>query len=100
MTKVACVVGAAGGIGSAVCRRLDNEGFSLLRMDLGGPLAIDLAAPVSVEAAFSAARRQAPQLDVLVVAAGILDLGKLADLTLEQWHRVLAVNLTGPFLCC
>jgi 3-oxoacyl-[acyl-carrier protein] reductase len=100
MTKVACVVGAAGGIGGAVCRRLKSERYSVLEMDLGGPLAVDLASPASVEAAFSAARRQAPQLDVLVVAAGILDLGKLASLTLEQWSRVLAINLTGPFLCC
>jgi 3-oxoacyl-[acyl-carrier protein] reductase len=100
MTKVACVVGAAGGIGGAVCRRLKSERYSVLEMDLGGPLAVDLASPASVEAAFSAARRQAPQLDVLVVAAGILDLGKLANLTLEQWSRVLAINLTGPFLCC
>jgi 3-oxoacyl-[acyl-carrier protein] reductase len=100
MTKVACVVGAAGGIGGAVCRRLKSERYSVLEMDLGGPLAVDLSSPASVEAAFSAARRQAPQLDVLVVAAGILDLGKLASLTLEQWNRVLAINLTGPFLCC
>jgi 3-oxoacyl-[acyl-carrier protein] reductase len=100
MTKVACVVGAAGGIGGAVCRRLKSERYSVLEMDLGAPLAVDLASPASVEAAFSAARRQAPQLDVLVVAAGILDLGKLASLTLEQWNRVLAINLTGPFLCC
>jgi NAD(P)-dependent dehydrogenase (short-subunit alcohol dehydrogenase family) len=100
MTKVACVVGAAGGIGSAVCRRLKNESYSVLPMDLGGPLTIDLASPASVEAAFSAAREQTPQLDVLVVAAGILDLGKLSNLALEQWNRVLAINLTGPFLCC
>jgi len=100
MAKAACVVGSSGGIGSAVSRRLKTENYSVMEMDLGGPLAIDLASPASVEAAFSAARRQAPRLDVLVVAAGILDLGKLADLTLEQWNRVLAVNLTGPFLCC
>ena len=100
MAKAACVVGSSGGIGSAVSRRLKTENYSVVEMDLGGPLAIDLASPASVEAAFSAARRQAPRLDVLVVAAGILDLGKLSDLTLEQWNRVLAVNLTGPFLCC
>lgn len=100
MTKVACVVGASGGIGGAVSRRLKNDGYSVLQMDLGGPIRIDLADLPSAEAAFAEGRRQAPQLDVLVVAAGILDLGKLASLTLQQWNKVLAVNLTGPFLCC
>jgi NAD(P)-dependent dehydrogenase (short-subunit alcohol dehydrogenase family) len=100
MTKVACVVGAAGGIGSAVCRRLKNERFSLLQMDVAGPIRIDLADTASVEAAFAEARRQAAELDVLAVASGVLDLGKLADLTVKQWDRILAINLTGPFLCC
>lgn len=100
MTKVACVVGASGGIGRAVCRRLESQGYSVLQMDLGGPIAIDLASPASVEAAFGVAQQKAFRLDVLVVAAGILDLGKLANLALEQWNRVLAINLTGPFLCC
>jgi len=45
------------------------------------------------------ARQSVPRLDVPVVAAGI-DLGKLAELSVAQWNHVLAVNLTGPFLCC
>lgn len=101
MAKVACVVGSSGGIGSAVTRRLRQDGFSpVLEMDLQGPIPIDLASSESVEGAFAAARKKTSQLDVLVVAAGILDLGKLADLTVAQWNHVLAVNLTGPFLCC
>ena len=94
-------MGASGGIGSAVTRRLRADGYStIVEMDLGGPVPVDLASPASIDAAFAAGRRQAPQLDALVVAAGILDLGKLADLSLEQWNRVLAINLTRPFLCC
>lgn len=101
MDKTACVVGAAGGIGAATVHRLQRAGFSkILRMDLGGPIRIDLADVSSVETAFAAARREAPRLDALVVASGILDLEKLAGTTLERWNRVLAVNLTGPFLCC
>jgi 3-oxoacyl-[acyl-carrier protein] reductase len=101
MAKAACVVGSSGGIGSAVVRRLREEGFApVLEMDLAGPIALDLASPASIQAAFAAARQQVARLEVLVVAAGILDLGKLGDLTLEQWNRVLAVNLTGPFQCC
>ena len=101
MDKTACVVGASGGIGSATVQRLERAGFSrVLRMDRDGPIPIDLADISSVEAAFAAARRDAPRLDALVVAAGILDLGKLAGTTLERWNQVLAINLTGPFLCC
>jgi NAD(P)-dependent dehydrogenase (short-subunit alcohol dehydrogenase family) len=101
MAKAACVIGSSGGIGSAVTRRLRADGFApVLEMDLQGPIPIDLAAPAAVESAFTAARQQLARLDVLVVAAGILDLGKLADLGIAQWNHVLAVNLTGPFLCC
>lgn len=101
MDKTACVVGASGGIGSATVQRLERAGFSrVLRMDRDGPIRIDLADVSSVETAFAAARREAPRLDALVVAAGILDLGKLAGTTLERWNQVLAINLTGPFLCC
>jgi 3-oxoacyl-[acyl-carrier protein] reductase len=101
MDKTACVVGASGGIGSATARRLRGAGFAkVLRMDLDGPIRIDLADGSSVETAFAAARREAPRLDALVVASGVLDLAKLATATLEGWNRVLAVNLTGPFLCC
>lgn len=101
MDKTACVVGASGGIGAATVRRLERAGYSrVLRMDLDGPLRIDLADVSSVEIAFAAARREAPRLDALVVASGILDREKLAGTSLEHWNRVLAVNLTGPFLCC
>jgi 3-oxoacyl-[acyl-carrier protein] reductase len=101
MDKTACVVGASGGIGAATVARLERAGFGrVLRMDLDGPIPIDLAEVSSVETAFAAARREAPRLDALAVASGILDLEKLAGTTLERWNRVLAVNLTGPFLCC
>ena len=101
MDKTACVVGASGGIGSATVRRLERAGFArVLCMDLGGPIRIDLADVSSVETAFAAARREAPRLDALVVASGVLDLAKLSAATFESWNRVLAINLTGPFLCC
>jgi 3-oxoacyl-[acyl-carrier protein] reductase len=97
----ACVVGSQGGIGSALVRRLEADGWSpVIQMDLAGPIPVDVSEPASVEAAFEIAKRSAPRLKLLVVAAGMLDLDKLSTLTAERWNRVIAVNLTGPFLCC
>ncbi len=101
MSKTACVVGSEGGIGSAIVQRLKDEGWSpVLRMDLNGPIAIDVSNADSVNAAFAKARQLVPQLGLLVVASGVLDLGNITNTSLERWSEVLAVNLTGPFLCC
>lgn len=101
MGKSACVIGAAGGIGRQVVRQLEEEGWGpILALDRATPEAIDVADPASVRAAIGRARAQVQRVDLLVICSGILDLGKLAGLTLERWNEVLAVNLTGPFLCC
>jgi len=101
MKKSACVVGSEGGIGSAVVKQLEATGdWTVQRMDRAGPLEIDVSDTDAVEQAFRKARQMATQLDLLVVCSGILDHGKLKNLTRERWDEVLAVNLTGPFLCC
>jgi NAD(P)-dependent dehydrogenase (short-subunit alcohol dehydrogenase family) len=46
------------------------------------------------------ARETLGGLDVLVCNAGIMQIGGVADITSEQWRRVLDVNLTGVFQCC
>jgi len=100
MNKTVCVIGARGGIGSALCERLRRDpATTLIEMDRGGPIPIDVADPASIALAFDAARVSHPVLDALVITSGVLDLGKLRNLDLETWNRVLAINLTGPFLC-
>ena len=87
MRKTACVIGSEGGVGSAVVRQLARDGWDpVLRMDRDGPVRIDVSDEGSIQAAFAEGRRR-------------LD-GKLAGLTLDRWNEILAVNLTGPFLCC
>ena len=99
--RAACVVGAAGGIGRTIVARLARECWQpVIGMDLAGPIAIDVADARSIEAAFARARQQAAKLNLLVVAAGIVDQTPAAALSRERWERVLAVNLTGVFLCC
>jgi NAD(P)-dependent dehydrogenase (short-subunit alcohol dehydrogenase family) len=112
--KAACIVGACGGIGMATVRRLAADGYGpIICMDLPGPgldavaetvsgiaIPIDLARPSSIDVAFSAARQQVSALRVLVMAAGIVDNGKLADLERERWDQVIAINLSGVFLSC
>ncbi len=109
-----CIVGAGGGIGGAITRRAAIEGYApLVLMDRdeealnglaqetgGTAIAVDITNEHAVDAAFARARTDVGALYGLVLAAGVVDNGKLADLDVGQWAAILAVNLTGPFLCC
>ncbi len=113
------VTGAASGIGQAVCERLVAEGASVALVDrdqdrlaavveslrANGAARIALAADVSEEAAVCAAVERAVEviggLRGVVTCAGIFDpsdLAPAADVGLDTFARVLAVNLTGTFL--
>jgi NAD(P)-dependent dehydrogenase (short-subunit alcohol dehydrogenase family) len=113
---VAVVTGAASGIGRATALRLAREGFDVAMMDLdtvglaathdlikasGGQaraFAVDLCDPLEVG---SIAREIAVTIgspEVLVNVAGIGVAATVLETSDEDWNRVLAVNLTGPFL--
>ena len=111
----ALVTGAARGIGLAVVRRFLAEGWNVALLDINAEQLHEtmaaLAEPartlalncdVSDPAAISAAMRQAAahfgRLDALVNNAGIAIFKPILETTPEDWARVLAVNLTGPFL--
>jgi len=113
--KVALITGAARGIGLAAAKRFLAEGWLVALLDvLGDTLrdavkglnrdddALALEADVSDAASVSVAVRQAHQrfgrIDALVNNAGIAIFKPMLDVTLEEWQRVLSVNLTGPFL--
>ena len=114
--KVALVTGAARGIGLAAAKRFLADGWRVVLLDIEKDLLAQtfetLAAPdatlavhcdVSDADAVCAAFRQAVQhfgrLDALVNNAGIAIFKPLLETTQADWDRVLAVNLTGPFLC-
>ena len=114
-TKVALVTGAARGIGLAAAKRFLDEGWRVGLLDveastladavaaLGAPeatlaLACDVSDPAALEAAFAALTARFGRLDALVNNAGTAVFKPLLETTLDEWNRVLAVNLTGPFL--
>ncbi|HWT08695.1 MAG TPA: SDR family oxidoreductase [Roseomonas sp.] len=113
--KVAIVTGAGRGIGLATARRFLAEGWRVGLLDIDAALLGDamarIARPdetlalhcdVSDTAGIRAAVQQAAahfgRLDALVNNAGIAVFKPILDTTPEEWFRVLAVNLGGPFL--
>jgi 3alpha(or 20beta)-hydroxysteroid dehydrogenase len=111
--KVAIITGAAGGIGAAAARRFAEEGAQLLLTDADGDgarrlaeelgeRAIARAHDVTSEADWQAVSAQALEaygrIDVLLNNAGIFLAATLADTSVEQFRRVIDVNVVGVFL--
>jgi len=93
--KTAVVTGAARGIGKATADHLEKAGAKVARIDLDSGIRCDVADEKQVEAAF----KQIGRVDILVNNAGIAVRKNSFEITREEWDRVIAVNLTGLFLC-
>jgi glucose 1-dehydrogenase len=63
------------------------------------PVEMDVSAEDDVQRAFGEAREAFGGLDLLVNNAGVEKPFELVDMPLEEWEKVIAVNLTGSFLC-
>lgn len=95
----AIVTGGASGIGLAVVNRLRKTGQDVIAWDLsGGDIHCEISDPESVASALEATIAQHGPPTQLVACAGVGATGLLTDQTLEEWHRVLDVNLTGTWL--
>lgn len=119
MNAIAVICGGAGGIGRAVVQRLADEGFSTVILDLNqtaGDEAVaalrekhrtaeyihaELTQKNQTEAAFAAIAKKYGTVDVLVnLAGGTLTARRIQDFPVEEWRRVVDVNLKATFLTC
>lgn len=95
----AIVTGGASGIGRAVVQRLRDAGDEVVVWDIsGGDIDCDISDPDAVSQAIEATTAKYGSPTRLVACAGVGASGMLLDQTLEQWRRVLDVNLTGTWL--
>ena len=116
MKKVAVVTGAARGIGLATTQKFLSEHWQVAMLDIDGEaqdqahrtldepdnavsLWCDVSNPAQVAAAIDKAVARFGRIDALVNNAGIAVFKPLMATSLTEWSEVLAVNLSGPFIC-
>jgi 3-oxoacyl-[acyl-carrier protein] reductase len=113
-SKIAVVTGGASGLGQAVARGLVREGARVVLGDrdtaglgrtaaeLGGAVRgkrTDVTRLDDIAALFALCDEAFGPVEILVTCAGIISSMSLAEMTEEEWDRVLAINTKGTFFC-
>jgi len=113
--KVAFVTGAANGIGSAIARRLSQNGCAVAIADIDMENAVRMAASLpramavsvdirdeaAIDRAVAATVERFGRLDILVNNAGVNTFAHRVDIDAfptEEWHRIISIDLDGLFL--
>jgi 3-oxoacyl-[acyl-carrier protein] reductase len=116
--KIAIITGAAHGLGKAYARRFAEEGAKVVVADIDAPAGEAAAAQIdgwarttdtadwdSVQGLMRETSDRFGRIDILLNNAAVYERahiwhGLLEDVPLEEWDRLMAVNLRGVFLCC
>jgi 2-hydroxycyclohexanecarboxyl-CoA dehydrogenase len=117
MARVAVVTGAASGMGEAIGRHLADRGHRIALLDLDGDAVqrtagelreagasavggqVDVSDRAAVDDALQKVRSELGPVEIMVTSAGIDAFVPFTEMTVDQWDRMLAVNLTGTFHC-
>lgn len=120
MKKTVLITGASRGIGRAAAHAFARAGYNLIITCLKSageltalkkeleqscradvlPFVGDVSSASDMEALFEATNSRFGGVDVLINNAGISHIGLLSDMSLEDWNRMVGVNLTSVFLSC
>src|SRR6202521_1154404 len=114
--RCAVVTGGAQGFGRAITERFVSSGARVAIWDHDLPFAektakeigagvtalkVDVSDPAAVEKATDATLKALGKIDILVNNAGIAGVNKTVwETDLDEWRRVMRINLDGPFICC
>ena len=113
--EVAIVTGGAKGIGKAIADRLAQDGTRIVIADLQGAeeaataypdgvgLTVDVASELDVERMAAEVEERCGRIDVLVNNAGLyasLEMRSFSEIPVEEWRRVMDVNVLSMFLTC
>src|SRR6201987_5486609 len=114
--RTAVVTGGAQGFGRAITERFVESGAKVAIWDFDQPLAektaqeignavsafkVDVSDLAAVEATRDPTLKAFGKIDILVKNAGITGVNKTVwEIDLDDWRRVMRVNLDGPFICC